>query len=221
MPTLQQLLNTIDTTYRNAYTVEQKVEWLDTTQRQIFQVIPKESIPFEIITQSQVAYYALPEDCDRQSIKSITIETKPGSKEYTELDYISSSSNQTITKDTPFYTLLDGMMMINPVPDVDTAGKNVLILYTYRPQKLVHTDLSQVPELEEDFHELLVLGTLERIARARGEIEDKNNFASDYNVLLRSYEKLYGYTQPEYKRVNDVLPKRKGRRGIRQSIWAR
>ena len=111
--------------------------------------------------------------------------------------------------------------MINPVPDVDTAGKNVLILYTYRPQKLVHTDLSQVPELEEDFHELLVLGTLERIARARGEIEDKNNFASDYNVLLRSYEKMYGYTQPEYNRINDVLPKRKNRRGIRQSIWAR
>lgn len=220
MPNLQQLIHTIDRTYRNVYTTADKVEMLDTVQRQIFQVVPKESIPFEFMTQSAVSYYGLPSDCDRQAIKSLTIEDKPGSKNYIELPYISSSSNQEVSVP-EFYTLLDGMFMIYPTPTVETENRRILMLYTQRAPQLEVDNLDQVPMLEEDFHELLVLGVCSRMATARGEMEDMNMFDLRYSRLFTDYKKLYGFTQPEYKAINDVMPKSRRHRGIKHSIWAR
>lgn len=210
MPTIQELLTTIDTTYRNSYTTKQKVEWMDTCQRQIFQVVPKEAPPWAFATLSNLPFYPLPEDCDRFGIKNVTIETQPGSDKYTTLPYMSIESNQQISPTARFYSVLQDNLFLNPMPTPEDEGKTVYIIYNHRPAMLSPDDLEAVPELETDFHELLVLGVLERIARARGEIDDKNNFASDYNLLFANYKDIYKLRQPEYYKINDVMPRRRG-----------
>lgn len=220
MPTVQELLNTINTTYRNTYSTKQKVEWMDTVQKQIYQKVPKEAPPYSFTTVSGFAFYALPSDCDRFGIKQFTIETKAGSGRYNTLDYLSIESTQNISPQAQFYSVLQNNFFINPIPTAETEGKNVYVIYNRRPETLDPNNLDATPDLEEDYHELLVLGVLERIARARGEVEDKNNFASDYNVLFRQYENMYKLRQPEYYKTIDKLPKqRRGRlRGSRNSV---
>lgn len=210
MRTVQQLLDEIDITYRNTYTVDQKVRWMNTVQNQIFQIVPKESPPYVFTTIADFAFYALPEDCDRFGIKQVTIERGVGNEKYDALPYISLESNQEVSTGSRFYSVLQNNLFINPMPTAQDEGKKVYILYNHRPAELTSANTSAVPEIEGDFDELLILGCLERIARARGEIEDKNNFAADYNVLFSQYRDMYKLRQPEYYTVNDNLPRRRG-----------
>lgn len=208
MPTIQEIIDEVDLTYRNTYTPEQKIKWMDAVQRQIFQVVPKESPPYVFTTVAGFSFYALPEDCDRFGIKEVTIERAAGTEKYDTLPYISIESNQEIGETSKFYSVLQDQILINPLPNADSEGKKVYVIYNHRPAQL--NDPDSIPELEEDFHELLTLGVLERVARARGEIEDKNNFANDYNLLFRQYKEIYKLRQPEYYKINDVLPRRRG-----------
>lgn len=209
MPTIQQLLTTVNTTYRNTYSTDQKIEWMDTTQRQIYQAVPMESIPFVFQTVADFSFYPLPDDCDRFGIKQVTIEKTAGTEKYETLEYISLESNQQLGTGSHFYSELDGEIFLNPLPTTEDEGKNVVIIYNHRPAELSTLDLTTVPDLPEDFQELLVLGCLERIARARGEIEDKNNFAADYEMLFRRYEKQYKLRQPEYYKPKDTMPRKR------------
>lgn len=217
MPTVQQILNTINVTYRNTFTAAQKVEWMDTVQRQIFQRVPKEATPYQFITVVDSALYPLPDDCDRSAIKQVTVETKTGSGKYQTLLYFSIESNQQVSESTPLYSLLEDMIFLNPMPTTVDAGKKVNIVYNKRSVALTSTELglAATPGLEEDFHELLVLGVLERIARARGENDDKSNFAADFNLMLLEYERQYKLRQPEYYQTKDVMPSR------RRGLWGR
>lgn len=209
MPTLQQLLDTVDATYRNTYSAMQKIEWMDATQKQIFQLIPKEAPPYQFATLAGQPFYPMPQDCDRFGIKQVTIENKSGSDTFRTLTYLSVESTDRIGKGSFFYTVLENMIFLNPLPTATDEGKLVYILYNKRPATLSLSTVGLIPDLEEDFQELLILGCLERIARARGEIEDKNNFAADYSVLLRDYEKLYKLRQPEYYKVIDRMPRQR------------
>lgn len=209
MPSVQELLNTIDATYRNTFSVKQKVEWMDVVQRQIYQVVPKEAPPWSFSTLSNQPFYPLPSDCDRFGIKNVSIESAAGSDKFATLPYMSVESNQQISPQARFYSVLQDNLFLNPSPNVETEGRTVYVIYNHRPAALSSDDLGAIPELEEDFQELLILGVLERIARARGEVEDKNNFAVDYNLLFSQYKDIYKLTQPEYYRMNDVLPRRR------------
>lgn len=225
MPTVQQLLTTIDATYRNSYSSDLKVQWMDVTQKQIFQRVPKEAIPYTFQTIADNPWYPLPSDCDRFGIKSVTIETSPGSNRYEEVQYLSIEGNRSRGEFSEFYSLLNKTLFINPIPRASTQGKNVCMIYNKQPTTISLATLDQSPELEYSFHELLILGCLERIARARGEIEDKNNFAADYAVLLQDYIRQYKLRQPEYYSPKDVMPARGlgrsrsgGRRWMRNSV---
>jgi hypothetical protein len=211
MPTVQELLKTIDTTYRNSYSTAQKVEWMDTVQRQIFQLVRHEAVPYVFQTQEGFSYYPLPLDCDPMGIKQVTIETSPGSGAYRDLKFVPVESNERLDASAEFYSIeANQNLFINPIPNAETEGRNIYVYYNKRPKSLSANNLSTIPDLEEDFHELLVLGTLERIARARGEIDDKNMFAGDFNMLLREYKNMYKQVKPEYTQMIDNLPRRRG-----------
>jgi len=211
MPTVQQLINTVDTTYRNTYSVAQKVEWMDTVQKQIFQLVRHEAPPYVFQTVEGFAFYALPFDCDPMGIKQVTIETSPGSGVYRDLRFVPVESNERLDAAAEFYSIAANQdLYINPIPNAETSGRNVYLIYNKRPASLSVANLDAIPDLEEDFHELLVIGTLERIARARGEIDDKNMFAGDFNMLLREYKNMYKQVKPEYTQMIDNLPRRRG-----------
>ncbi len=218
MSTVQQILTKVDLQYRNSYTPSQKVDWMDTVQRQIFQKVKHEAPPYVFTTVSGYAFYPLPSDCDPKGVKEVTIETKADSEKYVTLNFKNVSSNEIVSELLQFYSIQGNEnIFINPIPTDETEGKNVYVIYNKKPTALSSTDagLAATPDLEVDFHELLELGVLERIARARGEITDKNNFAADFNILMREYMDQFKEVLPEYIKTKNVLPQRRnyGRRG--------
>ncbi|KRF35862.1 hypothetical protein [Paenibacillus sp. Soil787] len=59
MPTVQQILNKADK-YRNSYSTDDKVDWMDAGQKVIYQEVPHESVPFSFTTVSGFSAYPLP-----------------------------------------------------------------------------------------------------------------------------------------------------------------
>lgn len=215
MPTVQQILDKVNL-YRNSYTNEQKVGWMDTVQRQIFQDVPHEAPPYTFTTIADYAFYALPEDADPLGIKQVVIETAVGSGKFKALRYVSVESSDRFNEQSEFYSINGNQnLFLNPLPTSETEGKTVYIYYNKRPEALTIASLSTAPELEEDFHELLELGVKARIARERGEVTDKNNFEADYNALYLQYVKRYKNNFPEYPKTKDVMPSmRRGGRAV-------
>lgn len=221
MSTVQEIITAINLQYRNSYTTPQKVEWMDKVQKQIFQKVKHEAEPYTFETVEDNAFYPIPSDCDPKGIKEVTIETGVGTDKYRTLHFVNVSSNQRVGEQQEFYSIQGNEnFYINPLPTADTEGKNVYVIYNKRPATLSSdtAGLAAVPDLNVDFHELLELGVLERIARARGEVVDKNNFAADFNGLLREYMDQFKEVLPEYIKTNNVLPQRRGRRSRRSSM---
>lgn len=214
MPTVSDLLNTVDTTYRNSYSQSQKIQWMNETQRQIFQLVKHEAPPHTFVTIADISQYDLPDDCDPKNIKSVVIQRGMypqydyDKESFWELQFVSIDSNQYIDRVGRWYSVVENSkIFLNPLPTTNTEG---LIVYVYYNKKPAALTLNAVPELEESFQELLILGCLERIARARGEYDDKNVFANDFQALLREYQKQYREPYPEYSPPKDMLPNRRG-----------
>jgi len=209
MPTVQQILDDIDSRYRNTFTDAQKVDWMNTVQKQIFQFVPHEATPYTFTTVADTSFYALPSDCEPQNINHITIERKAGAEDFKELEYKDQSAVVNDTQE--FYTILNNMIYINPKPTSTTEGKDVYLYYDKKPTALSTTSLGATPDLEENFHELLVFGVLERVCAARKDSAMKSNYANDFEFLFNRYQDIYKNTYPEYLVTKDVLPKRTSR----------
>jgi hypothetical protein len=214
MSTVQQLLDDINLRYRNTFTTDQKVFWMNQVQRHIYQVVRHESEPFLFTTVADIAFYPLPDDCDIKGIEQITIQidndTDIKKQDYEQLEY--RRKDEPASVGDRFYSLVGRDIFLYPIPTTDTAGRNVYIYYAKTPKELLSTNLTAEPDLDKNFQELLVLGTLERICAARKDVQMKNNYASDFMVLLDDYEFMYKMTDPEFLQPIDVLPRR-GRYG--------
>lgn len=214
MPSVSDLLNTIDTTYRNSYSQAQKIQWINETQRQIFQSVKHEAPPHTFVTIANISQYDLPDDCDPKNIKSVVIQRGMypqydyDNPSFDELQFVSIDSNRYIDRTGHWYSVVENSkIFLNPLPETQNEG---LVVYVYYNKKPAELTLNAVPDLEESFQELLILGCLERIARARGEYDDKNVFANDFQALLREYQKQYREPYPEYSTPKDMLPNRRG-----------
>lgn len=215
MPTVQQILDKVDL-YRNPYSASDKVDWMDTVQKQIFQDVPHEALPYSFTTLSGYSFYALPSDCDPMGPKTLTIETGVGSGRYKTLRFISNNSTERLGDKDEFYSIQGNEnIFLNPEPDDTTAGRKVYLVYNKRPATLSSANTSAIPDLEEDFHELLELGVKIRIARERGEEEDQFRFQRDFDRLYQMYVRRYKFNFPKYHRTFDVMPtmRRGGRAG--------
>lgn len=214
MRTVAQILAKVNK-YRNPYSADDKVEWMDTVQRQIFQDVPHEAPPYTFPTVSGFAFYPLPGDCDPLGVKQVTIETKAGSNDFRPLRYISVESNERFADQDEFYSIQGQTnLYLNPQPTDDTEGRTVYLYYNRRPAELSASNLGATPDIDPDFDELLELGVKIRIARERGEVADKNNFQSDFDRIYFQYKKRYTNNFPEYPRAKDVMPMRRGNRGL-------
>jgi len=212
VPTVQELLDIVNATYRNSYSTDLKVTWMNETQRQIYQTVRHETI-WNFVTVEGYGLYPLPDNCDPMGVKTVNIETKVGSDKFRQLPFVNIKSSIVASEYDEFYTIeANKNLMINPIPDAKTASRRVFVFYNKRPRPLFSDEdgLTKVPDLERDFQELLVLGCLERICRARGEYDDKSMFSADYEKLFKRYKDMYDNPYPEYKTPIDVLPRRQG-----------
>ncbi|MNN71150.1 hypothetical protein D3C81_1870590 [compost metagenome] len=104
----------------------------------------------------------------------------------------------------PFYYFvgMDGIG-IYPTPEEDVVG-GLSLFYYVSPAQLTSTDLTVVPDLDKDFHSLLVYGALVQIVEAYNDVSMVNNFTSKYNGLITEFHKANDET-PDYPVIEDVM----------------
>ncbi|WP_058301696.1 phage adaptor protein [Gorillibacterium timonense] len=98
-----------------------------------------------------------------------------------------------------FYYFIGDDVGLYPVPDTDISG-GLLVFHDAEPDQLTAT--SQIPDLDKDFHMLLVYGTCVQIAEAMLATELINGFTGKYNDLLGSL--LTSQRVPDFPRIQNL-----------------
>ncbi|MCL6479073.1 MAG: hypothetical protein K6T65_11775 [Peptococcaceae bacterium] len=218
MPTIQQLLDDIDLRYPNSLTIAQKLYWMNRIQKEIFQEAKHEAPPYYFTTVSGQSFYPLPSDCDPDDIIKFTIETKSGSNDYNPLTFREFDSDEYVASTDEFCTVFNGNIYLNPQPTVSTAGRKVYVYYNKHPAELSESNLSASPDLQEAYRDLLVFGVVRNIAQAMKNVEIANNYASEYNVLMRKLLVEKYNKMPKYPATKDVYLRRYWRSKARERI---
>lgn len=185
---LQQILTEIKTIVppSSDITDEQLVLKLNQIQRRIFRdlTLPDKMVAFQSTPESP--YYDIPTDCAEDRIRNALVDN---------IDYPKVS----VAEESPphkFCAVFLNKLYLHPNP---TTAVNVFLYYKPRYHDLIVTNLNDVPDLSEDFHELLVFGGAQWVAQTQGDIDVANNMQSEYDVLLREAKQSFA---PDYISVN-------------------
>lgn len=104
----------------------------------------------------------------------------------------------------PFYYFNGSKTLgLYPTPTKTISGGIVLTHYIY-PTQMSENALAVAPDLDSDFHKLLIYGALVDIAENYADTDMVNNFAARYNGILEDYRKINDET-PEYPVIKNVI----------------
>jgi hypothetical protein len=148
---LRDILDDIDLLAPNAFSAEQKVNWVNQTQRQLYRDYPIWNTVFRFPVKEGKADYLMPSDCLQDRIEGLFIG---------DYEFIYSAPKERPSYRT--YTITDGRIMVHPVPGEE---KEARLYYEPSIKDLSAGNLEGVPSFPEDYHELLVLGGAYRSAQ--------------------------------------------------------
>lgn len=180
MPTVQQILDQVQLQYPNAFTNAQLIIWGNDILRQIWKWMnPENSIySFDLIANQSI--YNLPSN--GQSLDKITvidIATDSTLENFQE-HYYKGLLND--SESPYFYDATAGLFGIYPVPtaNITDGGR---IFYGQKFTLMTDSDLTATPEVNEDYHSLIVNFICMKAAQAGSnpDVIMANNFAQSFN----------------------------------------
>lgn len=205
MASIQNLIADIRILYRNTFSDEQILVWMNDEQLELFETLQVDSTPFAFVLVDDLSIYPIPMGVEKDRIKVVTIQVND--TEFTEMDYVENDNNKTGNTGNYWYTIVENNMFIN-TPDKNVGGRVVYIYCDVQPKTISIDDIDQEPAVPVRYQELLKLGTLKRIAAARKDVEMKNNYEADYEKKLLELEWKMLVQQPEFYSPSDMLPRR-------------
>lgn len=105
---------------------------------------------------------------------------------------------------TPYYYFVGPTGLgIYPTPE-KTIVDGMSLLYYMSPTLLTVDTLTAVPDLDQDFHMLLVYGVLAQICESFNDVAMVNNYTNKYNGLIQEFNKVNDET-PDYPVIEDVM----------------
>jgi hypothetical protein len=176
MPTVQEIVDKIDRKYPNGATDAQKVDLIDTWQKRIFRKyrIPT-SAEYEILADTYAYNLGIkPRLIFDVLVDGVSIPRK---------SLIGSS-----TDSSTFYTFIDNFIRIYPTP---TEDGTLAIYYYGTPATVTSANMSAIPELDEDFHDLLVYGPCKELAEDDQRYDVSTGFAIQYTDLESDLSELF------------------------------
>lgn len=175
---LKEILEDIDSEVPNTFATNQKVRWINDTQRRLYRrfTLPDRVDKFQ--TVAGVAFYPLPENCPQDRVTSITVDNV--------LYKYKGGDEQASFQ---FYTFIQGQIMLYPTPE---KVVDALVYFEPRPIDMTEDNLNTVPEFPEDYHRLLVLGAAIECAKRLPDITMANNLTTDFNELATEADEQYG-----------------------------
>jgi hypothetical protein len=100
-------------------------------------------------------------------------------------------------RSTLYYYILDGTIGLSATPPSDVTG-GLVIFHKKAPHLLNINDMEAIPDLDEDYHNLLVYGPLADLLTGDKSLEYK----ARYDGLLREFQKAI--EPPEYPQMKAV-----------------
>lgn len=215
MATIQLLLDDIDLRYRNTFTVSQKLVWMNEEQRELFETLELDSVPFSFSTIAGQYLYPIPNGVEKDRIKVITYQIN--TTDYVEVPFKENDNNQFASGNELFYTILENNFYFN-IPTVPIDNRTIYIYLDSQPEDISSTVLNVEPSVPKRYQELLKLGTLKRIAAARKDGIMYNNYDSDYQNKVLDMEMKMALQVPEYHSPIDMMPRRNRHRNSSRPV---
>lgn len=208
MATVQQLLDDINLLYRNSFTTNQKLVWMNEEQRELFEIIEIDSVPYSFSTVAGQSVYPVPVGVEIDKIKVITYQISDS--QYAEVPFKENDNNQIVNPYSLWYTILENNFYLNissgPVDD-----RLVYIYLDADPEEIVASMLNIEPSVPIRYQELLKLGVLKRIAKARKDVIMYNNYTNDYELKIADLAWKMKQFEPEWTSPLDVMPRAGGK----------
>jgi len=169
MPTIQQIVDYADRKYENTETDANKVSDLNDIHTNVYVKIAKLKNKYEIYETDTVAdqlTYSLPSDCSLDNIIAVKVSrstTITSSTAWNTYEYAGLNDDTAVgywygDAGTSVIALLDYDMPIA------ATGYSIRIFYYKRPNTLTSSDMTVIPELDADYHDLLKYGLIQAIA---------------------------------------------------------
>lgn len=180
---LSEIIEDIDLLVPNAFSITKKIGWINQAQRQLFHDYQTINIKKEFPITRGNAVYPLPADCQQAKIEILMVDG---------YEYIYSEAKE--RPEYRSYTILDGDIVLNPIPQNDGSFS---LYYRPTPVDMTINDLESVPVIPEDFHELLVYGCGYRVAQRTQDFKVTAEIEFRYQSLAREAAKRN--TKPKRK----------------------
>jgi hypothetical protein len=206
MATIQLLLNDINLKYRNTFTTDQKLVWMNEEQRELFEILELDSVPFSFSTVADMWLYPIPDGVEKDRIKVMTIQINDADPlEFTEIDFVENDNRQFAPYTSYWYTILENNFYIN-VPGGPLDDRLIYIYLDAQPEDITSDQLNIEPAVPVRYQELLKLGVLKRIAMARKDAQMYSNYAGDYENKIADLQEKMALQVPEFHKPIDMLP---------------
>jgi hypothetical protein len=206
---LSEILAKIKRYYPKAatWTDAEIVSILNDEQREIFRELQIKDM-YEFTTIADQWSYLLPSNCSVEFLEYVgltedaTITSNSDFQEYTYADLNEEMSGYR------YFDALNGLIGLYPMPD--TSGWNIRLIFRKRPVLMSATILTATPELNEDWHRILVYGAIAEIAGSGSnpDTTTANNYTTKYNELLKEIKQSRYEVTPKYPKTKDVMIKR-------------
>lgn len=180
MATVAEIIKKIRKKFPNASTDADLVEMMDTVQNRIFRKYRKPtSVEYDILADT----YAFIVGIKPRLIFDVLVDGVSYPKK--QLTGASSGGSQ-------YYTFIDEYLWLYPTPTEDVT---LTIYYYEMPTPLTPSNTSAIPDLDEDFHDLLMYGTCKELAENDQRYDVASGFVIQYNEL-----------ESELAEVFEILP---------------
>lgn len=188
---LQEILAEISEKYPHGLSNDSVIRKINQVQNELFRTVSRVKTTAIYNLQKGIFAYTLP--FPRSNLLDVVVQGR---------EYIYQDSKK--ESNVPFYYFVgnDGIGLY-PTPDKDVEDGLSLFYYLY-PLQLSETDLNAVPDLDQDFHMLLVYGALTHITEDFNDVSMVNNYTGKYNGLLTEFLKVNDET-PDYPVIEDVM----------------
>lgn len=167
----------------NVLSMQSIIRKVDALQRDLFRRYCKIPTTHKEDLEKGNAIYPLP--CPWGALLKVVVNGKP----YDFLRYDGQCA--------PYYYQFDDSVGIVPTPDEDVAG-GLLFFHRKTPRSLTISDLNAVPDLDEDYHMLLVDGVAADVA---DDSNQERRYRERYERLLRNFKVANLNPEPPIIRV--------------------
>lgn len=181
---LSEMIAEIDEAYPNSLSSDSKVLKINNLQTKLFRTVVKRTVTQTINMIEGIGQYIL--DFSPAKIREVLVNGKKYEYRQIESDALSY-----------FFYIEDNNLGIYPTP-TENISDGIIVFRYQEPLALSSSNLSAIPDFDEDYHSVLVYGVCREMALSR--INDSSNIAEYFYMLytreLEQYEIANQDTEP-------------------------